>query len=98
MKNNQRIYDTPNLTNDLYKYKSIESHRKNLIEIMKRKNKLYKLNEDFLNIKKRSNSNKKRKNCKRKILIIVEEFELNMNNNSIYNRLQTIHLKPSRVN
>jgi len=66
MKNNQKIYDTSTLTNDMYKYKSTEYHRKNLIEIMKRKNKLYKLNEDFLNIKKRSNSKKTKKNCKKK--------------------------------
>lgn len=66
MKNNQRIYDTSTITNDMCKYKSTEYHRKNLIEIMKRKNKLYKLNEDFLNIKKRSNSKKKKKNCIKK--------------------------------
>jgi hypothetical protein len=62
MKKNQIIYDTPSITNDIYKYKSTEYHRKNLIEIMKRKNKLYLINEDFLNIKKRSNS-KKKINC-----------------------------------
>jgi len=62
MKKNQIIYDTPSITNDIYKYKSTEYHRKNLKEIMKRKNKLYLINEDFLNIKKRSNS-KKKINC-----------------------------------
>lgn len=62
MKKSQVIYDTHSITNDIYKYKSTEYHRKNLIEIMKRKNKLYQLNEDFLNIKKQSNS-KKKKHC-----------------------------------
>ena len=67
MKNSQRIYDTSSISNDIYKYKSTEYHRKNLIEIMKRKNKLYQINENFLNMKKRSNS-KKKKNCNKEIL------------------------------
>jgi len=68
MRNNQRLYDIPSLNNEILKYKSTEYHRKNLIEIMKRKSRLYQLNEDFLNIKKRSNSKAKKKNCNKEIL------------------------------
>ena len=65
MKKSQKIYDLPNITNDIYKYQSTEIHRKNIIEIMKRKNnKLYQINEEFINKKKRSNSKKPIK-CKK---------------------------------
>lgn len=57
MKNIQRLYDSPCLTNDVYKYKSTEYHRKNLIDIKRRKvNKLYAINDDYLNIKRHSQS------------------------------------------
>lgn len=64
MKNIQRLYDAQSLTNDIYKYQSTEYHRKNIIDIKKRKKvKLYSINEDYLEMKKRNQSPSKRISC-----------------------------------
>jgi hypothetical protein len=64
MNNIQRIYDTPNLLNNIFKYKSTEIHRKNLIDIKRRKaKKLYKINEDYQEMKIKSQSPSRKNNC-----------------------------------
>ena len=69
MKLSQRIYASPSLTKDVYNEKSKEYHKKNLLEIRQRKNKLYKLNEDYIELKKRSKSppQSNNANCKKKL-------------------------------
>jgi hypothetical protein len=103
MKHNQRLYASPSLTKDLYNEKSINCHRKNLYEIRQRKNKLYTLNEDYIEIKKRSQSPKISNNANCKFnnlynkLILVEQFEIEMSNNSISKRLKTLMKEKTRV-
>jgi hypothetical protein len=66
MNNIQRIYDTPTLTNNIFKYRSTEIHRKNLIDIKRRKaNKLYKVNEDYLEMKRKNQSPSRKNNCRK---------------------------------
>ena len=67
MKQSQRLYASPSITKDAYHEKSKSYHKRNLGEIRHRKNKMYKLNEDYLDImdKKRSQSPPvKNINCK----------------------------------
>jgi hypothetical protein len=75
MKLSQKIYDSPSISKNVYNEKSKEYHKKNLLEIKKRKNKLYKLNEDYIEIKKRnqSPSQSNNANCIYKLILILKK-------------------------